>query len=172
MGPLPGGSPRGGGWVHPPPPLGGCFFPFKKNQQKGSQSLPILRAEKTMTATDVTGFDAIFSTGFFATFSRLQGARLTKLHINTREKAKNAVESLSSRETAPPKLQISVPCRGRTCRYRFSVARKDRKAFWGRAILGPQRIAVLFHLPDPPFPAFFWISGLTPEYCGKRPPMQ
>ena len=29
-----------------------------------------LRAEKTMTATDVTGFDAIFSTGFFATFSR------------------------------------------------------------------------------------------------------
>ena len=30
----------------------------------------ILRAEKTMTATDVTGFDAFFSTGFFATFSR------------------------------------------------------------------------------------------------------
>ena len=29
-----------------------------------------LRAEKTMTATDVTGFDAIFSTGFFAIFSR------------------------------------------------------------------------------------------------------
>ena len=27
------------------------------------------RAEKPMTATDVTGFDAIFSTGFFATFS-------------------------------------------------------------------------------------------------------
>ena len=27
-------------------------------------------AEKTMTATDVTGFDEIFSTGFFATFSR------------------------------------------------------------------------------------------------------
>ena len=27
-------------------------------------------AKKTMTATDVTGFDAIFSTGFFATFSR------------------------------------------------------------------------------------------------------
>ena len=26
--------------------------------------------KKTMTATDVTGFDAIFSTGFFATFSR------------------------------------------------------------------------------------------------------
>ena len=28
------------------------------------------RAAKTMTATDVTGFDAIFSTGVFATFSR------------------------------------------------------------------------------------------------------
>ena len=41
-----------------------------------------------MTATDVTGFDAIFSTGFFATFSRFCGARLTKLHINTGEKAK------------------------------------------------------------------------------------
>ena len=30
----------------------------------------LIGAEKTMTATDVTGFDAIFSTGFFATFSR------------------------------------------------------------------------------------------------------
>ena len=33
----------------------------------------ILRAEKTMTATEVTGFDAIFSTGFFATFQILGG---------------------------------------------------------------------------------------------------
>ena len=32
--------------------------------------LPFFRPKKTMTATDVTGFDAIFSTGFFATFSR------------------------------------------------------------------------------------------------------
>ena len=55
------------------------------------------RAEKTMTATDVTGFDAIFSNGFFATFSRFWGARLTKLHINTGEKAKNPVESLQWR---------------------------------------------------------------------------
>ena len=31
---------------------------------------PHFRAEKTMTATDVTGFDPIFSTGFFAPFSR------------------------------------------------------------------------------------------------------
>ena len=46
-----------------------------------------------MTATDVTGFDAIFSTGFFATFSRFWGARLTKLHIHTGEKAKNPVET-------------------------------------------------------------------------------
>ena len=35
-----------------------------------SFTCPQFRAEKTMTATDVTGFDAIFSTGFFATFSR------------------------------------------------------------------------------------------------------
>ena len=37
------------------------------------QNLPVqgnFRAEKTMTAIDVTGFDAIFSTEFFATFSR------------------------------------------------------------------------------------------------------
>ena len=50
-----------------------------------------------MTATDVTGFDAIFSTGFFAIFSRFSGARLTKLHINTGETAKNPVESLQWR---------------------------------------------------------------------------
>ena len=56
--------------------------------------------KKTMTATDVTGFesfDAIFSTGFFATFSRFWGARLTKLHREPGEKAKNPVESLQWR---------------------------------------------------------------------------
>ena len=53
--------------------------------------------KKTMTATDVTGFDAIFSTGFFATFSRFWGARLTKLHREPGEKAKNPVESLQRR---------------------------------------------------------------------------
>ena len=67
-----------------------------------------------MTATDVTGFDAIFSTGFFATFSRFWGARLTKLHINTGEKARKIQWRASSGDGAP-KLQISVPCRGRTC---------------------------------------------------------
>ena len=56
-----------------------------------------LGAEKTMTATDATGFDAIFSTGFFATFSRFWGARLTKLHREPGEKAKNPVESLQWR---------------------------------------------------------------------------
>ena len=53
--------------------------------------------KKTMTATDVTGFDAIFSTGCFATFFRFKGARLTKLHIKTGGKAKNPVESLQWR---------------------------------------------------------------------------
>ena len=46
-------------------------------------------AEKTVTATDVTGFDAIFSTGFFATFSRFCGARLAKLHKKKWKKAKS-----------------------------------------------------------------------------------
>ena len=64
---------------------------------KGILKKTFFRAEKTMTATDVTGFDAIFSTGFFATFSRFCGARLTKLHINSGEKAKNPVESLQWR---------------------------------------------------------------------------
>ena len=50
-----------------------------------------------MTATDVTGFYAIFSTGFFATFSRFSGALLTKLHIKPEERAKNPVESLQWR---------------------------------------------------------------------------
>ena len=68
--------------------------PFPRCGGNGGSSTPKLRAEKTMTATDVTGFDAIFSIGFFATFSRFCGARLTKLHINTGEKAKNPVESL------------------------------------------------------------------------------
>ena len=73
-----------------------------------------IRTEKTMTATDATGFDAIFSTGFFAPFSRFWGARLTKLHINTGEKAKKS-SGEPPVETGAPKLQISVPCRGRTC---------------------------------------------------------
>ena len=66
-----------------------------------------------MTATDVTGFDALFSTGFFATFSRFWGARLTKLHINTGEK-KQKIQWRASSGDGAPKLQISVPCRGRT----------------------------------------------------------
>ena len=67
-----------------------------------------------MTATDVTGFDAIFSTGFFATFSRFWGARLTKLHRRTWRK-KQKIQWRASSGDGAPKLQISVPCRGRTC---------------------------------------------------------
>ena len=72
------------------------FPPQKNSLKQGIWSSLFLRdlsqvqgQKKTMTATDVTGFDAIFSTGFFATFS--------KLHINTGEKAKNPVESLQWR---------------------------------------------------------------------------
>ena len=42
---------------------------WQKSTPEKLQKLNLM-AEKTMTATDVTGFDAIFSTGFFATFSR------------------------------------------------------------------------------------------------------
>ena len=45
------------------------------SERRGAESNAIqiggvFQGRKTMTATDVTGFDAIFSTGFFATFSR------------------------------------------------------------------------------------------------------
>ena len=79
----------------------------------GSSQTRLFQTEKTMTATDVTGFDAIFSTGFFATFSRFWGARLTKLHREPGEKAK--IQWRASSGDGAPKLQISVPCRGRTC---------------------------------------------------------
>ena len=65
-----------------------------------------------MTATDVTGFDAIFSTGFFATFSRFWGLVLLNCTF-TLEKTKNQWRASSG--DGPPKLQISVPYRGRTC---------------------------------------------------------
>ena len=66
-----------------------------------------------MTATEVTGFDAIFSTGFFATFSRFWGARLTNYTENLEKKQK--IQWRASSGDGAPKLQISVPCRGRTC---------------------------------------------------------
>ena len=71
--------------------------PFYETALLSPSEKSVFRVKKTMTATDVTGFDVIFSTGFFATFSRFCGARLTKWHINTGEKAKNPVESLQWR---------------------------------------------------------------------------
>ena len=41
-----------------------------------------------MTATDVTGFDAIFSAAFFATFSRLKGLVLLNYTENLGKKQK------------------------------------------------------------------------------------
>ena len=46
------------------------FKSIRRFSEQFADEGPLFRAEKTMTATDVTGFDAIFSTGFFATFSR------------------------------------------------------------------------------------------------------
>ena len=71
---------------------------WRQRGKSSKNAVFFFRAEKSMTATDVTGFDVIFSTGFFAAFSRFLGARLTKLHINTGEKAKNPVESLQWRQ--------------------------------------------------------------------------
>ena len=48
----------------------GVYLIFEVFLTSGALLFLPFRAEKTMTATDVTGFDAIFSTGFFATFSR------------------------------------------------------------------------------------------------------
>ena len=56
-----------------------------------------------MTATDVTGFDAIFSTGIIRYFLQVLG-ELTKLRINTREKAKKS--------SGEPPME-SVPRNGR-----------------------------------------------------------
>ena len=75
------------------------------------------RNQKTMTARDVTGFCAFFSARKSGKFSPHFGSiswsnytvNLEKKEISTGENIfKNPVE------TAPPKLQISVPCRGRT----------------------------------------------------------
>ena len=61
--------------LSPSPPLycfGSTLEAENHEPQEGSSNADEsqIKAEKTMTATDVTGFDAIFSTGFFAIFSR------------------------------------------------------------------------------------------------------
>ena len=149
-----------------------------------------IRAEKTMTATDVTGFDGIFSTGFFATFSTFRGARLTKLHINTGEKAKNPVESLQWR-WRPEIADESVPCRGRTCpeskRPTPGISMKLRELqgsfdghFWhsqyfhcmGVAVLRKILLSVKFvsAILGPEMGAsILWTPGKMRSFCQKNP---
>ena len=81
-----------------------CFLTFQQ-----------IRAEKTMPATDVTGFDVIFSTGFFASFSRFRGLVLLNCTYKLEKKQKIQWRARPSNGDGAPKLQISVPCRGRTC---------------------------------------------------------
>ena len=69
--------------------------------------------EKNMTATDVTGFDAISSTGFFATSPDFRG--LVLLNCTQTLEKKQKIQWRASSGDGVPKLQISVPCRGRTC---------------------------------------------------------
>ena len=104
------------------------------------------RAEKTMTATDVTGFDAIFSTGFFATFSRFWRARLTKLHITTGEKAKNPVESLQCRRR--PKIADFCPLSWSNLSWHF---RLFFELFAAPGPTGP------LSAPETPFRIFFGV---------------
>ena len=66
-----------------------------------------------MTATDVTGFDAIFSTGFSLLSPDFRGLVLLNYTENLEKKQK--IQWRASSGDGTPKLQISVPCRGRTC---------------------------------------------------------
>ena len=67
----------------------------------------ISQNQRTMTATDVTGFCAFVLRPEIGQFSpHFWGDFLSKLHRNPGESA--------------PKLQISVPCRGRMCPETFS----------------------------------------------------
>ena len=62
----------------------------------------------------MTGFDAIFSTGFFATFSPdFRG--LVLLNCTQILEKRQKIQWRASSGDGAPKLQISVPCRGRTC---------------------------------------------------------
>ena len=82
-----------------------------------------------MRATDVTGFDAIFSTRIFRYFLQILGARLTKLHINTGEKAKNPVESLQWRRR-PEIADLSLVVVERALKYSNVKISGHESLFW------------------------------------------
>ena len=71
-----------------------------------------------MTTRDVTGFCACSSPGNRAIFSIFCGYFLTKKNAeNLEKKEKNPLEKTQKKTSGDgaPKLQLSVPCRGRTC---------------------------------------------------------
>ena len=72
---------------------------------------------KNMTVRDVTGFYAFFSAWEIGQFSPYFGADFPLYYTeNLEEKRKITGEnSKKSSGDDDPKLQISVPCRGRTC---------------------------------------------------------
>ena len=69
-----------------------------------------------MTATDVTGFYAFFLQPEIGQFSpRYWAISLPNHTVNLEKREKNPLEEISkSSGDGAPKLQISVPCRGRT----------------------------------------------------------
>ena len=76
------------------------------------QSCPNSRTEETTTARDVTGFCALFSTWKPGNFLHIWGHLLTKLHRSQEKQEENSKKN--NQWSGAPKLQTSVPCRGRT----------------------------------------------------------
>ena len=73
----------------------------------------VSQGRKTMTGTDVTGFDAIFSTGFSLLSPDFRG--LVLLNCTQTLEKKQKIQWRASSGDGAPKLQISVPGHGRTC---------------------------------------------------------
>ena len=69
--------------------------------------------DRGMTATDVTGFDVISPLDFSLLSPDFRGLVLLDYTENLEKKRK--IQWRASSGDGAPKLQISVPCRGRTC---------------------------------------------------------
>ena len=72
------------------------------------------KLQQRQAARDVTGFYAFSPPGNRAIFSTFWGYLLTEKKTRKREKSTGENSKKASGE-GTPKLQISVPCRGRIC---------------------------------------------------------
>ena len=115
---------------------------LNKEPAQGQQNFSTKRigTGKTMTATDVTGFCASFSAWKSGSFLHIWGNFQTDLHRKPcREMIKSTGDySINSSGEVSPKLQISVPCRGRACPEKFGTFKncivvaspKAKACFW------------------------------------------